>query len=58
MASGGVRGDNPPLGFIALEHLALRVVADNLGVDEAAQVELLRPEHRHLGGCRVIGQNA
>ena len=32
-----------------LKHLALRVVADDARVDEAAKVELLGPEHRHLG---------
>ncbi len=28
----------------------LRVIADDTGVDEAAQVELSRAEHGHLGG--------
>jgi hypothetical protein len=32
------------------EDLSLGVIADDLDVDEAAQVQLLGPEHRHLVG--------
>lgn len=39
-----------PLGLELLKGFALGVVADDLDVDEAAQIELLRPEHRHLDG--------
>lgn len=45
----GGRGRGSPLRLVRLDDLALRVVADDARVDEAAQVELLRPEHRHLG---------
>lgn len=51
-------GKSSPLRLELLEHLALRVVADNARVDEAAQVELLGPKHRHLRlvsrGCRRL----
>lgn len=51
-------GKSSPLRLELLEHRALRVVADDARVDEAAQVELLGPEHRHLGrvsrGCRRL----
>jgi hypothetical protein len=30
------------------------VVADDLDVEEAAQVELLGPEHGHLGLCPLV----
>lgn len=36
-----------------LKDLALGVVANGAGLDEAAQVELLRPEHGH-GGQRCL----
>ena len=38
-----------PLNLIILEHLPLRVVADDFDVDEAAQIELLRSELCHDG---------
>lgn len=38
-----------PLGFILLENLSLRMVADDLDVYEAAQVEALGTELRHVG---------
>ena len=38
-----------PLGFVLRKDLPLCMVADNSDIDEAAQVELLRSEHRHLG---------
>ena len=41
-----------PFGLVGSENFPLRVVADGLDVDEAAYVELLRPEHGHRGGCR------
>lgn len=37
-----------PLSFVLVEDLALGVVTDRLDVDEAPDVELLGPEHRHL----------
>lgn len=37
-----------PLGLVFLKDLALGVVADCAGLDEAAQVELLGPEHGHV----------
>lgn len=47
-----------PLRLILLEDLSLRVVSNDLDVDETAQIELLRPEHRHVGNetarCRDI----
>lgn len=42
-----------PLRLILREDLALGVVADDLDVDEAAEVELLRTEHGH--DCGVGG---
>lgn len=42
-----------PLRLELLVGLALRVVANNVDVDVAAQVELLRPEHGHFGRCSV-----
>lgn len=44
-------GRSVPLGFGGFEGLALRVVANDLDVGEAPEVELLCPEHGHLGGC-------
>jgi hypothetical protein len=38
-----------PLSFVGFENLALGVVAQGADVDEAAQVELFRAEHRHVG---------
>lgn len=38
-----------PLGLVFLKDLALGVVANGAGLDEAAQVELLGPEHGHVG---------
>ena len=38
-----------PLDFVLLKDLPLGVIADRPGLDEAAQIELLRPEHRHGG---------
>lgn len=38
-----------PLGLVFLKDLALGVVANGAGLDEAAQVELLGPEHGHDG---------
>lgn len=39
-----------PLGLVRGKDLPLGVVANDLDVEEAPNVELLRPEHRHLGG--------
>lgn len=36
----------------------LGVVAEDLDVDKASDVELLRPEHRHLGGDEVGNEEA
>ena len=48
---GGIdRRLDGPLGLGGFKGLSLRVVADDVNVDVAADVELLRPEHRHLGG--------
>jgi hypothetical protein len=38
-----------PLGFVLSKSLPLRMIAQDPGTDEAAQVELLGPKHRHLG---------
>lgn len=37
------------------EDFPLGVVANDFDVDEAAQIELLRPEHGHDGGCGGSG---
>jgi len=36
-----------PLWLILCEDLSLGVIAQDLDVDEASQVKLLRPKHRH-----------
>lgn len=38
-----------PLCLELLVHFPLCVVADDSDIDVAAQVELFRPEHRHIG---------
>lgn len=38
---------NVPLRFVLLKHLALRVVTDHTGVDEAGKVQRLGSELRH-----------
>lgn len=38
-----------PLSLVLLKDLALGVVTQSADVDEAAQIELLGTEHRHLG---------
>ncbi len=43
-------GESVPLGLVGLEGLALRVVADDLDVGVAPEVELLGPKHGHGGG--------
>ena len=43
-------GDCIPFDLIVLVHLPLGVVADDLDIDEAAQIELFRSELRHNGG--------
>lgn len=47
---GGLWVGDPfvPFWLIALEDLALRVVADDLRIDKAAQIEPLRSKLRHL----------
>lgn len=47
-----------PLGFVFLKDLALGVVANGAGLDEAAQVELLGPEHGHVGLAGVFWRAA
>ena len=37
-----------PLGFMFSKDLPLGVIADDLDVDEASKVKLLRSKHRHL----------
>lgn len=37
------------LGLVFCENLSLGVVSNDLDVDKASKVELLRPEHRHVG---------
>lgn len=44
-----------PLGLVLGEDLALGMVADDLDVDEAAEVKLLGAEHGHDGGRGVGG---
>lgn len=47
-----------PLGFVALEDLALGIVANDADVDEAAQLELLRTKTgRRHGGDGVLDVN-
>ena len=41
------QGGNVPLRLELLECLSLGVVADDFGIDEAAQVELFTAELRH-----------
>ena len=36
-----------PFRFMLCEHLSFRMIPNDLDVDEASQVKLLRPEHRH-----------
>lgn len=45
-----------PLGLVLGEDLALGVVADDLDVDKAAEVELLGAEHGHDGGGGMNGE--
>lgn len=45
-------GRSVPFWLVLGEYFSLGVVADDFDVDEAAQIELLRAEHRHDGcGC-------
>jgi hypothetical protein len=47
----GIRGHRPlPFSFVLGKNFALSVVADDAHVDEAADIQLLRSEHRHVGG--------
>jgi hypothetical protein len=39
-----------PLSFVLLKDFPFSMISENLDIDKAAQVELLRPEHRHPGG--------
>lgn len=39
-----------PFWLVFSEYLPLGMVADHFDIDEAAQVEFLRSEHRHDGG--------
>lgn len=41
-----------PLSLVFCEDLALGVVAHDLGVNEATQIQLFGSEHRHVGGMR------
>ncbi len=45
-----------PLWLMLCKDLSLGVIADDFDVDEAAQVQLLGPEHRHLeyGSCAIL----
>jgi len=43
-----------PLGLGGFKSLPLRVVADDVDIDEATEVELLRPEHRHPDGWLCV----
>lgn len=38
-----------PLGLIVLEHLSFRMISNDFGINEAAQIELLRSELGHDG---------
>lgn len=42
-------GGSIPLCLVFCENLSLGVVSNDLDVDEASKVQLLRPEHRHVG---------
>jgi hypothetical protein len=41
-----------PFRLVLSENLALGMVADYLDVDKTTKVELLGPEHRHVGGLQ------
>ena len=41
--------ENIPFWLVFCKDLSLCVVADDFNIDKAAQIELLRPEHRHDG---------
>ncbi|KAK5626803.1 hypothetical protein RRF57_002518 [Xylaria bambusicola] len=43
-----------PLRLVFSKDLPLGVVADGPDVDKASDVELLRPEHRHIGSDRGV----
>lgn len=49
MKGSGGRKAIVPLRLKLLKDLAFRVVSNRSGLDEAAQVELFRSEHGHLG---------
>lgn len=44
----GKKGSSP-LGLKLGKRLALGVITDDAGIDVAANIQLLGPEHRHLG---------
>lgn len=46
--------EGSPLGFEFLEDLPLGVIAYDLDIDEAAQIELFGPKHGHLGGVEAV----
>ena len=39
-----------PFCLVLSEDLSLCMITDDLDVDEGSNIELLGPEHRHLGG--------
>lgn len=46
-----IGGWDVPFWLVFGKDLPLGMVADHFDIDEAAQIELLRSEHRHDGGC-------
>ncbi len=41
-----------PLCLVLCKDLSLRMVSNDLNIDEATKVQFLRPEHRHVGSFR------
>ena len=42
-----------PFDFVLLVDHSLGVITNGAGLDEAPDIELFRPEHRHYGVCDV-----
>lgn len=50
----GARVACVPFNLVLLKDLALGVVANGSGLDEAAQIELFCPKHRHGGRQQLM----
>lgn len=44
---------NIPLRLVFRKHLPLRMISNDLDVDETSKIQLFRPEHRHVGRVEV-----